>query len=183
MSYFTAVMSRADDRFRVLDLAVEDVGDLAELADLVEGAGDESGEGEAIAVIEHEDEWFALIRVLGSDTAVFLSDVEAVASSPYAELFADYLDSRPDEYEEDDLVVPDEEDEAEPDDEEDEDEPQMLDFDTPPTWSGDPGLFSDDGVTADELVEQLERHTSDPARVVAHVGEAVGFADVLEAAR
>ncbi|GAA4512163.1 tRNA adenosine deaminase-associated protein [Brevibacterium yomogidense] len=183
MSYFTAVMSRADDRFHVLDLAVEDVGDLAELADLIEGAGDDSGEGEAIAVIEHEDEWFALIRVLGSDAAVFLSDVDAVASSPYAELFADYLDSRPDEYEEDDVVVPDDEDDEDSEDDADEDEPQMLDFDTPPTWSGDPGLFSDDGVTADELVEQLERHTSDPARVVAHVGEAVGFADVLEAAR
>lgn len=183
MSYFTAVISRNDDRFRALDLAVEDVADLAELADLIDGAGDGSADGEAIAVIEHEDAWFALIRIVGPEATAFLSDVEAISESPYAELFTDYLDSRPDEYEDDDVVVPDEEDEDDADDEEDEEEPQMLDFDTPPTWSGDAGLFSDDGLSAAELLEQLERHSSDPARVVAHVGEAVGFADVLEAAR
>lgn len=183
MSYFTAVISRNDDRFRALDLAVEDVADLAELADLIDGAGDGSADGEAIAVIEHEDEWFALIRVAGSDVTAFLSDVEAIAGSPYAELFADYLDSRPDEYEDDDVVAPDDADDEDTDDDEEEDEPQMLDFETPPAWSGDAGLFADDGVSAAELLEQLERHTSDPARVVAHVGETVGFADVLEAAR
>lgn len=182
MSYFTAVMSRTDDRFRPLDLAVEDVTDLAELADLIDGAGDGSADGDAVAVIEHEDEWFAFVRVVGDETAVFLSDVRAVAQSPYADLFVDYLDSRPDEYEEDDVVDPDEELE-EVDGDDDEDEPQMLDFEAPPLWSGDASLFAGDGVQAAELLDQLERHSSDPARIVAHVGEAVGFAEVLEAAR
>lgn len=182
MSYFTAVMSRTDDRFRPLDLAVEDVTDLAELADLIDGAGDGSADGDAVAVIEHEDEWFAFVRVVGDETAVFLSDVRAVAQSPYADLFVDYLDSRPDEYEEDDVVDPDE-DLEEVDGDDDEDEPQMLDFEAPPLWSGDASLFAGDGVQAAELLDQLERHSSDPARIVAHVGEAVGFAEVLEAAR
>lgn len=182
MSYFTAVMSRTDDRFRLLDLAVEDVADLAELADLIDGAGDGSADGDAVAVIEHEDEWFAFVRVVGDETTVFLSDVRAASQSPYAELFVDYLDSQQDEYEEDDVVDPDEELE-EDDSEDDEDEPQMLDFDAPPLWSGDASLFAGDGVQAAELLDQLERHSSDPARIVAHVGEAVGFAEVLEASR
>lgn len=182
MSYFTAVMSRTDDGFRLLDLVVEDVADLAELADLIDGAGDGSADGDAIAVIEHEDEWFAFVRVVGEEATVFLSDVRAAAHSPYADLFADYLDSQPDEYEEDDVVDPDEELEGDSDDE-DEDEPQMLDFEAPPLWSGDASLFAGDGVQAAELLDQLERHSSDPARIVAHVGEAVGFAEVLEASR
>lgn len=182
MSYFTAVMSRTDDGFRLLDLAVEDVADLAELADLIDGAGDGAAAGEAVAVIEHEDEWFAFVRVMGEETTVFLSDVAAVAGSPYAELFEDYLDARPDEYEADDIADPDEDDEeTEGDDEED--EPQMLDFEAPPLWAGDASLFAADGVQAAELLDQIERHSSDPARIVAHVGEAVGFAEVLEAAR
>lgn len=183
MSYFTAVMSRTDDSFRLLDLAVEDVADLAELADLIDGAGDGSADGDAVAVIEHEDEWFAFVRVVGEETTVFLSDVRAVAQSPYAELFVDYLDSQPDEYEQDDVVDPDEELEEEDDGDEAEDEPQMLDFEAPPLWSGDASLFAGDGLQAAELLDQLERHSSDPARIVAHVGEAVGFAEVLEAAR
>ncbi|HLS33840.1 MAG TPA: hypothetical protein VK039_09645, partial [Brevibacterium sp.] len=88
-----------------------------------------------------------------------------------------------DEYEADDLADPDEDD-PEPDgDDEEEDEPQMLDFEAPPLWAGDASLFAADGVQAAELLDQLERHSSDPARIVAHVGEAVGFAEVLEAAR
>lgn len=183
MSYFTAVMSRSADTFRVLDLTIEDVSDLAELADLIDGSGDGSADGDAVAVIEHEDEWFALIRVVGADATVFLSDVEAASRSPYAELFVDYLDSRPDEYEDDAVVDPDEGSDDSEEQDDAEEEPQMLDFEIPPTWSGDAGIFADDGVSAAELLEQLERHSSDPARVVAHVGEAVGFADVLEGAR
>ena len=58
MSYFTAVLTRADDSFQLVDLVLEDVEDLADLADLVDGVGDGSADGEAVAVIEHEDEWF-----------------------------------------------------------------------------------------------------------------------------
>lgn len=185
MAYFTAVLACTDDRFRLLDLVVEDVADLPELADLVDGVGDGSADAEAVAVIEHEDEWFALIRIVDGDAAVFLSDTEAAASSPYAELFEDYLDSLPDEYEDDGDAAagPDEDEGAGDSDDEEDEEAQMLEFDAPLAWSGDPGLFADAGVPAAELLDQLERHSSDPARVVAHVGEAVGFADALEAAR
>ena len=183
MSYFTAVLTRADDSFQLVDLVLEDVEDLADLADLVDGVGDGSADGEAVAVIEHEDEWFGLIRIVEGDATVFLSDVSAAAASPYADLLADYLDSRTDEYEEDEEPADEQDEDAEDDDEEADGDAQMLDLDQSSEWGGDPGLFADAGVSADELLAQLERHGADPARVVAHVGEAAGFADALEAAR
>jgi putative tRNA adenosine deaminase-associated protein len=183
MSYFTAVLTRADDSFQLVDLVLEDVEDLAVLADLVDGVGDGSADGEAVAVIEHEDEWFGLIRIVEGDATVFLSDVSAAAASPYADLLADYLDSRTDEYEEDEEPADEQDEGAEDDDEEADEDAQMLDLDQSSEWGGDPGLFADAGVSAEELLAQLERHGADPARVVAHVGEAAGFADALEAAR
>ena len=183
MSYFTAVLTRADDSFQLVDLVLEDVEDLADLADLVDGVGDGSADGEAVAVIEHEDEWFGLIRIVEGDATVFLSDVSAAAASPYADLLADYLDSPTDGYEEDEEPADEQDEDAEDDDEEADEDAQMLDLDQSSEWGGDPGLFADAGVSADELLAQLERHGADPARVVAHVGEAAGFADALEAAR
>ena len=184
MAYFTAVLTRADDRFQLVDLVLEDVEDLADLADLVDGVGDGSADGEAVAVIEHEDEWFGLIRIVEGDATVFLSDVTAAAASPYADLLADYLDSRADDYEDDEEPADEQDDDADDDeDAEDDADAQMLDLDQSSDWGGDPGLFSDVGVSADELLAQLARHGADPARVVAHVGEAAGFADALEAAR
>ncbi len=182
MAYFTAVLARTDDSFRPLDLQLEDVSDLSDLTDLVDGAGDGSADGSAVAIVEHEDEWFAFIVIDGGDAAVFVSDIAAAAGSPYADLFADYLDSRPDEYEADE-EEPADEDEPADDEDDDEDEPQMLEFEEAPEWGGDPDLFSADGVQGAELLEQLRKHASDPARVVAHVGEEVGFAEVLEGAR
>ena len=183
MSYFTAVLTRADDSFQLVDLVLEDVEDLADLADLVDGVGDGSADGEAVAVIEHEDEWFGLIRIVDGDATVFLSDADAAASSPYADLLADYLDARPDAYEADEEPEADEDEADDDEDEADDEDAQMLDLDQSSDWSGDPGLFADAGVAAEDLLAQLERHGADPARVVAHVGEAVGFADALEAAR
>ncbi|GAA2095896.1 MULTISPECIES: tRNA adenosine deaminase-associated protein [Brevibacterium] len=184
MAYFTAVLARTDDGYRPLDLQLEDVADLSDLTDLVDGAGDGSAEGSALAVVEHEDEWFAFIRIENGDAVVFVSDIEAAGESPYAELFADYLDSRADEYEDEEVELDDEDDsEAAEDDEDEDDDPQMLEFEQAPEWGGDPDLFAADGVGSAELLEQLGLHSSDPARVVAHVGEKAGFAEVLEAAR
>ncbi|MGO2861788.1 MAG: tRNA adenosine deaminase-associated protein, partial [Brevibacterium sp.] len=66
---------------------------------------------------------------------------------------------------------------------EDDDEVEMLEFDPDAEWGGDADIYADRGVTAATLIDQVESYRSDPARVVAHVGEAVGFADQLEAAR
>ena len=168
MSYFTAVLAQSDDEYRALDYDVRDAG----VADVV---------------VEREDEWFALVRLTAADEVkVFLSDVHAVADSPFAELFVDYLDSQDDEYEADEDAYPADGEEADGDDDAAEDEVEevpMLDLEDDAEWSGDADIFADLGVPAEELVEQSRTHASDPARVVAHVGEEAGFADRLEAAR
>lgn len=183
MSYFTEILADSGDGFRALDVDVRDANDLDDLVDMMRSAAGD--DGEAVAVIEHEDEWFGLVRLCGNnEVKVFLSDLAAVEASPFAEIFADFLDSRPDAYDaepEEDFGAAEEEDAAAEDD--DEDEVEMLEFDADSEWGGDADIYSDRGVPAAMLIDQVESYRSDPARVVAHVGETVGFADQLEAAR
>ncbi len=182
MSYFTEILAESSEGFRPLDVDVRDAADLDGLVDMMRTAGTE--DGEAIAVIEHEDEWFGLVRLCtDNEVRVFLSDLRAVELSPFAELFADYLDSRPDAYEPDEELVPAVDGADEDEEDEEDDDVEMLEFDPDAEWGGDADIYADRGVTATDLIEQVEKYPSDPARVVAHVGEAVGFADQLEAAR
>ena len=53
----------------------------------------------------------------------------------------------------------------------------------PPPWAGDPGLLTDVGVTAEELVALVDEGEGDPASVIAAVGERCGFGDLLDALR
>lgn len=183
MSYFTEILADSGDGFRALDVDVRDASDLDDLVDMMRSAAGD--DGEAVAVIEHEDEWFGLVRLCrNNEVKVFLSDLAAAEASPFAEIFADFLDSRPDAYDaepEEDFGA--EEDETAVDEEDDEDEVEMLEFDADAEWGGDADIYSDRGVPAATLIDQVESYRSDPARVVAHVGETVGFADQLEAAR
>ncbi|MCD1287360.1 MAG: tRNA adenosine deaminase-associated protein [Brevibacterium sp.] len=184
MSYFTEILAESADGFRALDVDVRDASDLDSLVDMMRSSGSE--DGEAVAVIEHEDEWFGLVRLCAdNEVKVFLSDLRAVELSPFADIFSDFLDSQPDAYEsepEEEFGI-DEDEDGQDDDEEDDDEVEMLEFDPDAEWGGDADIYADRGVTAATLIDQVESYRSDPARVVAHVGEAVGFADQLEAAR
>ena len=66
---------------------VQDAGSLDDLADILRGVA--HGEHPVLAVIEHEDEWFALVRVDGDEDArVFVSDLGAASRGPYAELLS-----------------------------------------------------------------------------------------------
>lgn len=182
MSYFTEILAETSDGFRALDVDVRDASDLDSLVEMMQAAGSE--DGESVAVIEHEDEWFGLVRVCtNNEIRVFLSDLRAVELSPFAEIFADFLDSQPDAYE----AEPEEEfgleEEPAGDDEDEDEEVEMLEFDADAEWGGDAEIYADRGVLAADLIEQVEKYRSDPARVVAHVGETVGFADQLQAAR
>ena len=183
MSYFTEILAETSDGFRALDVDVRDASDLDSLVEMMQTAGSE--DGESVAVIEHEDEWFGLVRVCdNNEVKVFLSDLRAVEVSPFAEIFADFLDAQPDAYEaepEEEFGL--EEDETADDEDEDDEEVAMLEFDADAEWAGDAEIYADRGVLAADLIEQVEKYRSDPARVVAHVGETVGFADQLEAAR
>ena len=238
MSYFTEILADSGDGFRALDADVRDANDLDDLVDMMRSAAGD--DGEAVAVIEHEDEWFGLVRLCSNnEVKIFLSDLAAVEASPFAEIFADFLDSRPDAYDaepEEDFGAEEDEGTIAEDDDDDDDESRHVSgharvgelqqsafaesaaLDLSPgsagarfvestrsldkkerkaarkverkaayhadaEWGGDADIYSDRGVPAATLIDQVESYRSDPARVVAHVGETVGFADQLEAAR
>lgn len=178
MSYFTEILAESSQGWRARDLDVRDSETLEELLEVMRSASEQ--DGDVVAVIEHEDDWFALVRLRPDDESrVFLSNIDAVRESPFAEVFEEYLDGPVADLEEE--FEPAEE-EAEEKDEEEE-KPAMLASDQKLAWSGDADLFADYGITAEGLLDQVEEHSDDPARVVAHVGEAVGFAEQLEAVR
>lgn len=181
MSYFSEILADTGDGFRALDVDVRDATDLDSLVDMMRTSG--SDDGEAVAVIEHEDEWFGLVRLCeDNEVKVFLSDLRAVELSPFAAIFTDYLDSRPDAYEaepEEEFGLDEEASASDEDEDEEDEEVEMLDFDGDAEWGGDADIYADRGLPAADLIEQVEKYRSDPARVVAHVGETVGFADQI----
>jgi hypothetical protein len=89
VSYFSAVIGRHGKGWRALDVDVEDVESIDELADHMRTASHD--EGPVLAVIEREDSWFALLRVdAGSDDdcRAFVSDLPATEASRFADLLA-----------------------------------------------------------------------------------------------
>ncbi len=203
VSYFTAVIASDGVAWRARDVDVEDAASLDDLADTLRSVG--RGNQPVLAVIEHEDEWFALVRVDGDDEPrVFVSDLPAASRGAFAELLAPAAEvdgpgaamvsalDEPEEVVDDPTdVALDDDAAAEPDvaaaglDEEDVDlgdleveEPEPL-----PAWAGNVDVLADFGVRPDVIIELCEEHADDPATVLAELGEHAGFAELLEALR
>lgn len=86
VSYFTAVIARSGAQWRAVDVDVEDAESLDELAESLRGV---SRGGPVLAVVEREDDWFALVRVDGDDDPrTFVSDLPATERSQYAALLS-----------------------------------------------------------------------------------------------
>ena len=206
MSYFSAVIGRHGSRWRALDVDVEDVESLDELADHMRAASHD--DGPVLAVLEREDSWFALLRVdagTDDDCRAFVSDLQAIERSQFADLLAPVADLELDEYadlrqsvgtaaqdgvgardeEPEDAEDAEDADAGEGDDEDpaDEVDAEPLDAEPPPPWAGDPGLLEDLGLTARELVTLVVESSADPGAVLADVGERCGFDDQLDALR
>ena len=201
MSYFSAVIGRHGTKWRALDVDVEDVESLDELANHMRAAG--HGAGPVLAVLEREDSWFALLRVdsgTDDDCRAFVSDLGATERSQFADLLAPVGDLDLDEYaelresvrpssqngvrdveEEDDEEEDSDEESADAPEDDLEDEPD--DDEPPPAWAGDPGLLEDLGLSARELVTLVVDASADPGSVLADVGERCGFDDQLAALR
>lgn len=207
MSYFSAVICRNGSGWRALDVDLEELESLDEVGDHLRGV---ALGGPVLAVLEREDEWFALIRVDGDDEPrVFVSDLDATQRSHYAEMLAPVGDVELEEYAElrnpsaptstpsdlsDDTGDPDD-DPADVEERDDTDlDPLMsgadddlaaaaIDPELPPAWAGDPGLLEDVGVGASELVDLVLAAPSDPGSVVADLGERCGFDGLIEALR
>lgn len=170
MAYFTAVIARTGHGWKARDVEVDDASSLDELAGALRSVSFD--DHPVLAVVEHEDEWFALVRVDGEDEPrLFVSDFGASSRSHYADLLASAADV---DVEDDEPIVDDDEDgESEGEDE----EPTVA------AWAGDPEILEDLGVSARVLRKITEDSGDDPGRVLAELGETVGFADLLEALR
>jgi len=197
VSFFTAVMASDGSGWRARDVVVEDASDLADLADTLRTVA--LRDNPVIAVIEREDQWFALVRADGDDDVrAFVSDTRASARGQYAELLSPVAEqgpdvaSAPDDSADStgapdvDLVVEDEPPEEIGDDVDLESlvEPEEPAAPPPPQlWAGDADLLADLGVDAAALVELVVENPDDPASVLADLGEQLGFGDLLEALR
>jgi putative tRNA adenosine deaminase-associated protein len=176
VAYFTAVIARSGTSWKARDVEVDDATSLEELADALRSAA--LDDQPVLAVIEHEDEWFALIRVDGDDEPrLFVSDLGATVHGHYAGLLASAAD-----VDVADEAAVDDEDEGEGEEEpgggsDDEAEPVVV------AWAGDPEILDDLGVTARALRKLTEERGDDPGAVLADIGETVGFADLLDALR
>ena len=172
VAYFTAVMARSAAAWKARDVEVDETSSLDDLADALRGVA--IGDQPVLAVVEHEDEWFAIIRVDGEDEPrLFVSDLYAASRSSYGELLAPAADVDDDS--------DDGSDEAADGDDEDEDgdaEPEEITVDA---WAGETDLLDDLGVGGKALRKLVEEHADDPGFVLGEIGEAVGFSDLLEA--
>ena len=178
MAYFTAVIARSGRSWKARDVEVDDAGSLDELADALRLASID--DQPVLAVVEHEDEWFALVRVDGDEEPrLFVSDLGASTQGHYAQLLASAADV---EVEDDDPAA-----DADPEDAEDpgEAEEGSADEEEPvvAAWAGDVDLLDDLGISARALRKLAEEKGDDPGAVLAEIGETVGFADLLEALR
>ncbi|MGI4894579.1 MAG: hypothetical protein ACRYF3_05635 [Janthinobacterium lividum] len=196
MAYFTAVLSSDEpigDRagrptttgdWRSVDVYLE-AASPDDLGNVLRGAVEEAGsldDAVVLAVLEREDEWFAIVRSDGDvDVRVFVSDAVAAGDSSYAQLFAELPPpsrrkaavaksgtSDPD------LLAGDEDGSSEPVVA----SPTALED----VWAGDADLLADLGCSADVLL-RLAGSGADPSVATVEIGELLGFADVLESLR
>jgi putative tRNA adenosine deaminase-associated protein len=173
VAYFTAVIAKVGRTWKARDVEVDDAETLDELVDALRSVAVD--DQPVLAVIEHEDEWFALARVdAEEEPRLFVSDLGAASHGPYGELLAPAADV--------DLPAADVNFPA--DEEEDgEEEDAEADEEALAAWAGEPDLLEDLGVSARTLRRLVEDHADDPGAVLGEVGELVGFGELLEALR
>jgi putative tRNA adenosine deaminase-associated protein len=174
VAYFTAVIARSSGTWRARDVEVDDATSLEDLTDALRGVS--VGDQPVLAVIEHEDEWFAVIRVDGDDEPrLFVSDLGAASHSRYGALLAPAADVDS----ADDLEAADEdEDDDEGDGEQEPEEETRV-----AAWAGEADLLEDYGISGRTIRKLVEENGEDPGTVLAEVGETVGFGELLDALR
>jgi putative tRNA adenosine deaminase-associated protein len=174
MSYFAAVLTRTKDRWRGVEVDLDDCESMDDIADLLR---DESGDVRLL-VVEQDDEYVALARVDATDDEahVFLSDGHAADGYPLAALIAEELGEIADPDESDDI---DEADEI--DDELVSDVLVAPGHDSAPL--GDASVVDDLGTSASELLGLCAHEGTLPIDVIVAICEKAGCADEFEAIR
>ena len=168
MSYFAAVLTRTKDRWRGVEVDLDDCESMDDIADVV---SDEPGDVRLL-VVEQDDEYVALARVDAGDDEVhvFLSDGHAADAYSLAVLIAEELAE---------IADPDESDEI--DDELASDVLAAAGHDSTPL--GDASVVADLGTSATELLGLCAHEGTLPIDVIVAVCEKAGCADEFEAIR
>lgn len=158
MSTKAVAIAREPEGWRAYDLDSTGLDDLDALTDVLH----DLGSGTAVAFVEENDEYLAVIRLEpdGSDVRVFLSDRRVLLTSELArQLLAGALPVQvPDDDEGDDLLVA-----AHP--------------------TGDLDLLDDLGTPADVLIALIAEEGMLPADVVAAISERAGAGEILDEVR
>jgi putative tRNA adenosine deaminase-associated protein len=170
VAYFTAVVARTGRNWRARDVEVDEADSLDALAESLRSVAVD--DQPVLAVVEHEDEWFALIRVDGDEEPrLFVSDLPAASRSTYSELLSVAADV---EIEDDDDLPPGADGDGEA---EVVTEPELS------AWAGEADLLEDLGVSGRAMRRLVEENGQDPGAVLAEVGDQVGFGELLAALR
>lgn len=157
MTYFAAVMARTGDRWRGVEISLEDCESVRDIADV---AIDVPGELRLV-LIEQDDEYAAIVRVESDDDEprAFLSDGHAADQYPMAAMVAEDLV----EIGEDELS-------------DDEDAPPAHDS----APFGDADIVEDIGTPASELIGMCAHEGTLPIDVLVHVCEKAGCGDIFD---
>jgi putative tRNA adenosine deaminase-associated protein len=150
-SDFAVVVYREDD---VWDADMLPVALTEHLDGLINALRQQPGIGGAIGLAAVGDDFFVALRLIGSSTSVFLSDVTASVDWPLARQVLEYLD----------IPVP-----------EDEDLDQVLPV-------GDMSIFADLGIDEMELGALSGDLDLYPDEVLASLARRIGFGQALERA-
>jgi putative tRNA adenosine deaminase-associated protein len=163
VAYTATLLIRRDTGWVGEDLDLDNAADLDAAVDQVRDLA--AGDPLALAFVEENDEYVAVLRIDGDDEPrLFISDRRSTEGTPLAgRLFAD--------------LAPVEEDE--PDDDDDEDDAASTDAEP----GGDAGLLADLGTSADDLLALCAEKGMLPSDVIFALCEKAGCVDVLEEVR
>jgi putative tRNA adenosine deaminase-associated protein len=185
--YFTAVLAHRGEEWDLVSADLEDAADLEDVALAVRTA---VRGGTGLAVIEREDEWFALVRVDDDeDPRVFVSDLAAAGAGSFGGVFVDVDPSSggavADRGFDGEVVADDDQEESGRAVAEDT-AAVTRDADAQSVvgsaWGGDATLLEDLGIGSEDLVSIVDR-APDPGGALLEVAKRTGFTDLVESWR
>jgi len=146
---FVLVAYREEGLWQLQELEAEKAADVDEFAvELRRYPGD----GGALGLVSIDEDFFLLVRVLGAEIRLLLSDVTAATDWPLAAAVVEHLD----------LPLPDDEEEQEP--------------------AGDLGIVADLGMGAMDMGALLDDYELYPDEVLGDIADRLGFARAYEEA-
>lgn len=171
MPYFAAALARASSGWTATEVDLDEVGDFAELIDMLRDLDDEAER--TLLFLEEDDVYVAIVRVDGDgeDPRVFVSDIRAGEESRIAAMLLEEA-GRPE-------PVPFVEEEILDDAEEvadDDDRAESTDI----MPAGDSDLLTDLGTGSADLLALCAHEGLLPADVITAVTERAGCLDELE---